>query len=533
VSEEPAANAKGELLSFGELLVERGLVAEERLQFALQLQRDQAGAGIFLRLGELLVAQGDLQEDTVSSVLGLQGLTIRWCARCTAQFNVRGEDTNACPRCQQPLTEPPSFGGVSVEDTVGADPEESLTEGRTFGNYVILGRISRGGMGIVYKAKQISLDRIVAMKVLAEREEATPADFIREAQAVAQLRHPYVVAIHEVGRHEGVDYFTMDYVEGLPLNQVAASEGLSEREVASILLKVCEAVHYAHTQGLLHRDLKPANILVDRKRSPVLIDFGIAKGKDDEEDEGSIVGSPAYLPPEYLTGAGRYGIAGEVYALGATLYSALAGQTPHTGVDTVQVLKRAQVETPTHIRRVRRSVSRDLGEIVMTALQRDPDYRYSTVQDLANDLRRWLEGEEIAGRSSWLQRRWARVRGKVAAAFGILLALVLLVVTVSFTLKEAQSRSTRSEGEAQWRRERTALESELVEAELSQARLLLELLRPAEAEVLLTRTLDRQEAPGRRVDLLSLRAEAREALGDTASAADDRRAAAALAHSEK
>ena len=519
----------GGAVPFGELLVEEGLVSRQQMELAVEMQAEQARRGVFLRLGELLVAQGHVEPATVSRILARQGVRILFCPQCMAQYNVAREDqaSSRCTRCDRPLEEPSQLVGISVEDTVGR--ATSLSEGREFGPYVILGLISRGGMGVIYKARQKSLDRTVAMKVLASPRPGDQSAFARESRAVARLRHPYIVAIHEVGRISGVDYFTMDYIEGSPLDRAIVAEGLHEREVVELMLKVCDAVEYAHGEGILHRDIKPANILVDKKRHPVLIDFGIARGTDvDEKGGDEIVGSPAYLPPEYLSGAGGYGKTGEVYALGATMYTVLAGRPPHTGIDTVAILRRARAETPVDLRALRRTVNRDLATIIMTALQRDPEARYATVRELANDLRRWLDGDEVAGHRGPLARLWSRIRGRVAAALGLAISFLLLIGSVAWTvqLKDQQLRDANQIEQSE--RERTALRKQLLEVQLRLAALLIENRQPAEADALLTRLLQGESASGRAVEVYDLRARAREATGDAAGAEKDRHAATQL-----
>jgi predicted Ser/Thr protein kinase len=513
---------------FGELLLRDGLVTPEQLQLAMDLQAEQARRGVFLRLGELLVAHGHLEAETVSRVLSRQGLQIRFCPQCLAQYNVadQGVEGSRCTRCDRLLEDPPALTRISVEDTVGQIP---LAEGREFGPYVILGLISRGGMGVIYKARQKSLDRVVAMKVLASPRPGDQVAFAREARAVARLRHPHIVTIHEVGRIGAADYFTMDYIEGAPLDRTIAADGLNEREIIELMVRVCDAVEYAHSEGMLHRDLKPANILVDKKRNPILIDFGIARGTEvDERGGDELVGSPAYLPPEYLSGEGGYGRSGEIYALGATLYTALAGRPPHTGIDTVAILRRAKVEAPVDVRALRRSVDRDLATIVMTALERDPSLSYPSVRELGNDLRRWLEGEEVAGLRGPLGRVWSRIRGRVAAALGLAISLLLLVVSVSFTVQLRALRLEDQNRAEQAERERSALRKQLLSTQLRLATLMVDNGEAAEAEQLLTRVLQLESTSGSSAEVYEIRARARQALGNEAGAEHDRRAASKL-----
>ncbi len=469
---------EGEVMPFGQALVAQGLVSAEEVERTVGLQGQLARRGVFLRLGELLVARGVLDQETVSRVLELQGTVILVCPQCLAQFNAiayHASRAYSCSRCGEGLRKATELEDVAVEDTLvhsdWADAFE-LREGHTFGNYEILGLISRGGMGIVYKARQRGLDRIVALKVMAD-PDARPEDreaFRQEARAVAALRHPNIVAIHEVGRVGDVDFYSMDYVEGLQLQRAVASEGLNARDVVVALVEVCDAVAYANGQGILHRDLKPQNILVDRHRRPILIDFGIAGDEREPGTSEPILGSPAYLPPEYISGTGGYDRRGEVYALGATLYTVLAGRPPHSGIDTVQILRQVRHGKVVPIRSLRRSIDRDLATIVMTALSAGPESRYASVGDLASDLRRWLGGDEVAGQASPLQRLWQLKRGKVAATVGLAVALLLPVSTGLLSLRIRELDRQLEEEQRQGERQRHALQEALVSARLELAR---------------------------------------------------------------
>lgn len=521
---------------FGQALVAKGLASKEAVHDGVQLQAQLAGRGVFLRLGEVLVARGVIDEATVAEVLALQGTKILFCESCTAQYNVliyQRALRYRCSRCQHPLTQPDQLSGISVEDTLvhsdlELDPVD-LGAGRDFGNYVIMGEIDRGGMAIVYKARQRDLDRVVAMKIMTRPEgEVTETEnqFVREARSVARLRHPNIVAIHEVGQLSGVNYYTMDYIEGVQLERAVTAEGLDEREIVEVFVKLCDAVDYANTEGVLHRDLKPQNVLLDQKHNPILLDFGIARNVGEGElDDTKIVGSPAYLPPEYVAD-GVYDVPGEVYALGATLYSVLAGRPPHTGIDTIQMLRRAKVDKVTPLRSLRRSVNADLASIVMTSLDRDLGRRYSTVHDMGTDLRRWLEGDEIAGSQTPMQRAWTKVRGKVAAVVGLILAFVLITVSGSATLAISQQREAGKGTASQHEREREALKEQVFQLRFEKAALMLDANRAHEADTLLTQLLKRDTL--RAAELYALRAKARALLGNEEGAKLDREAAARL-----
>ena len=525
---------------FGQSLVSEGLVDAEEVERTVVLQGQLAKRGVFLRLGELLVARGFLDEATVTKVLALQGTQILVCRKCLSQFNVLAYQENKryrCSRCSEVLQRQADVQELAVEDTLIHEDWRELFDlkvtdgkGREFGGYTILGQISRGGMGIIYKARQRSLDRIVAMKVVASAEGGeqvqTTEQFTREAKAVAALRHPHIIAIHEVGRLGEVDYYTMDYIEGLPLNRAVAAEGLNDREVVEIMTKICDAVEYIHARNLVHGDMKPENILVDRDRNAVLIDFGIARSETEDPGD-TIVGSPGYLPPEYIAGDAPYNKVGEIYALGATLYASLVGRPPHGGVDTVQILRAAHREKPKHIRSIRRSVDRDLATIVMTAVAPTRE-RYSSVADFLADLRRWLEGDEIAGKASRWGRLWQRWRGRVAATIGLGVALILPIVTGAFTLRQQELEKSLREERAQSSLKEGALRQEVFQLRVRMVKLMIEEERFAKAETFLTKLLPLEAPKEEKAEFHLLRAEARRRLKRPAAAALDEAAAKKL-----
>ncbi len=352
------------------------------------------------------------------------------------------------------------------------------TSGR-FGPYEILGEISRGGMGVVYKARQTGLGRVVALKVIIAGQASSEAveRFRREARALSSLRHPNIVGVHEVGEIEGVNYFSMDFIEGLTIDHAVTQEMLSPRDVAEIFVKICEAAGYAHSKGVVHRDLKPRNIILDKRREPVLIDFGIARVTEIEREAGAltrkdeVLGSPAYLAPEYLSGAvPRYDEACDVYSLGACLYHALSGRSPHADVDTIKIILSASTRDAPHIRQFARSIDRDLATIVMTAVDRQRQHRYRSARDMAHDLRRYLDGETVAARATPVVRWWRRVRLKVAATLGLILSFALVGMSGYYASKFRaleKTEATTGVAEVALRRRMVELAMKLAEAQLA------------------------------------------------------------------
>ena len=271
-------------------------------------------------------------------------------------------------------------GPVQLEAT-------SLDRVRYFGDYELLRVIARGGMGVVYRARQVSLNRPVALKMILAGQLASNDDvkrFYLEAEAAANLDHPGIVPIYEVGQHKGQHFFSMGFVEGQSLAQRLADGPLPPREAAALMVKVAEAIEYAHGRGVIHRDLKPGNILLDRNGYPRVTDFGLAKklqGDSGLTGSGQIMGTPSYMPPEQAGGKrGEVGPAADVYALGATLYALITGRPPFQAATAMDTVRQVISDEPIPPRRLNPAADRDIETICLKCLEKEPARRYASAQ---------------------------------------------------------------------------------------------------------------------------------------------------------
>jgi tRNA A-37 threonylcarbamoyl transferase component Bud32 len=333
-------------------------------------------------------------------------------------------------------TEAPTLGKGEVQ------AEGSLLgRVRYFGDYEILAEIARGGMGVVYKARQVSLNRVVALKMILSGHLATPLDvqrFKHEAEAAANLDHPNIVPIYEVGEHDGQHYFSMKLIDCGSLSAGHEAVRWQRKTAVQLVAKVARAVHYAHQRGILHRDLKPANILLDQAGEPHVTDFGLAKrvkGDSGMTLSGAIVGTPSYMAPEQAAAKKGLTTAVDVYSVGAILYELLTGQPPFRGPTPLDTLLQVMDQEPTRPRAIDKTIDRDLETIVMKCLAKDPAQRYASAEALAEELERWQRGESILARRPRMPVRvWRWCRRHPWPALTSAAALLALVVFVTLLL---------------------------------------------------------------------------------------------------
>ena len=372
------------------------------------------------------------------------------CVQCGVEI-MSDAPEGLCPKCLMKAGLSVVSSELSFEETVidrsrttdGAPRTADTSQipnplGRYFGDYELLEEIARGGMGVVYKARQVSLDRTVAVKMILSAQLASEAEvkrFRTEAEAAGQLQHPNIVAIHEVGEHEGRHYFSMEFVEGRDLGELCHFKPLPPERAARYVKTIVEAIAYAHGKGVLHRDLKPSNVLIDASDQPRVTDFGLAKRIEEESGltlSGTIMGSPSYMPPEQASGRHReVGPQSDVYSLGAILYYLLTGRPPFQAATPLETMRQVLESEPATPKWVNSNVPEDLNTLCLKCLEKESKSRYATARELANDLNRFLRNEPVIARpvSVWHRtKKWMQRKPTLAGLVFVCLAAVLMAL---------------------------------------------------------------------------------------------------------
>jgi len=381
--------------------------------------------------------------------------------KCSACGGDIEEDVSfrQCPKCLLDLGR--LFQGpLTIEESSSDTSADPLS----LPDYKLLERIGRGGMGVVYRARQLSLNRIVALKVIAAGELASPAGLARlrrEAEAAAKLDHPNIVSIFEIGEHEANPYLAMRFVDGVSLadkvveyspcfhSDAGKRSNVHQRQcdIVHLVSLVARAVHYAHGRGVLHRDLKPSNILLDREGIPHLTDFGIAKFLDHEAgltQTAELLGTPFYMSPEQAAGK-PLSAATDIYSLGVILYELLTGRRPFQGERPVDVLRKVIDEEPVAPNLVNKSVDRDLSIVCLKCLDKDPRRRYGSALALAEDLERWQRKEPVEARPAGAilrLRRWTRRNPALAILIGGLTVGMAITLALLAKARDEQARKS-------------------------------------------------------------------------------------------
>jgi WD40 repeat protein len=320
--------------------------------------------------------------------------------------------------------------------------------------YEFLQELGRGGMGVVYQARQIALNRLVALKMVLAGQRASASErarFKSEAEAVARLQHPNIVQIYEIGEADGTPYFSLEYLDGGSLDRKLAENPLAPTPAAQLLVPLARAMHAAHAQGIVHRDLKPANVLLARDGTPKITDFGLAKRLDADQAQtrtGAVLGTPCYMSPEQALGdIHNVGPATDIYSLGAVLYELLTGRPPFRGASVLDTLEQVRFDEPVSPRRLQPKVPRDLDTICLKCLHKDPVRRYETAAALADDIERLLRSEPIRARPVGVGERlvrWIR-RNPALAAVSAAIAVTILVAFVAVSLSRNQAIRARND----------------------------------------------------------------------------------------
>ncbi|MGD0094842.1 MAG: protein kinase, partial [Planctomycetota bacterium] len=380
-----------------------------------------------------------------------------------------GSPAGGTPAVRSAGVSPAGAGGTPALPGAGGTPAlPGAAPVRKFGDYELLGELARGGMGVVYKARQVSLNRTVALKMILTGQLASTPE-VQRFQAA--LDHPNIIPIYEVGEQEGQQFFSMKLIEGGSLSQRIPQFVHDPKSAARVLAAVARAVHFAHQRGILHRDLKPANVLLDQDLNPYVMDFGLAKRVEEDSgltESGAVVGTASYMSPEQASGQAKFlTTAADTYGLGAILYEMLTAHPPFKAATALSTLMKVRNDEPVAPRKLNPRVDRDLEIICLKCLEKDPAKRYASAEALAEDLERWAKNEPIVARASspWERLvKWVR-RRPMAAALVAVSVLALLSLIGGGAWYNARLSVEKNKAVAEAERARAAEQQQGLEAE--------------------------------------------------------------------
>ncbi len=391
--------------------------------------------------------------------------TLSCCSKLGSKFKVPVPSSHSNATCQPNLLETDPLRTTDLMEPIGRTPptdpyatvhstpsEASVVSvpQRIIGDYELLSELGRGGMGVVYKARQRSLNRIVAVKTIlksSNNDSESIARFKIEAEAAARLAHPNIVAVFDFQEDDGGYFLSMEFIDGITLAEKLREKSLNCREAAKIACEIANAIEYAHQNGIIHRDIKPSNILFDRSGRTKIADFGLAKllsSVDSNTVTGQVMGTPAYMSPEQAAGkTSQVSIGSDIYSIGAVLYEGITGKPPFSAPTLIGLISKVCNEEPVCPSTIDSNIDRNIETICMKCLEKLPAKRYQSASELACELNRYLAGEPILARPLGALERWLRLAQKKPAEFALAIAIcvVLGLATIVLTAPSLTSQS--------------------------------------------------------------------------------------------